>query len=104
MAGSWPKFFLMLGAVDAGTLALLGVLILSSLMNIVYLLTPAIRAFMDPARGPKGIVPGRPIPMTEAPLFCLVPAWTTAIGSVLLFFFMDALVAYLQPLIEGVSR
>ncbi|MCI5043098.1 MAG: monovalent cation/H+ antiporter subunit D family protein, partial [Aquisalinus sp.] len=38
MAGSWPKFFLMLSSVDAGHLMLIGVLILSSLMNIVYLL------------------------------------------------------------------
>ncbi|MEM9987899.1 MAG: proton-conducting transporter membrane subunit, partial [Pseudomonadota bacterium] len=51
MAGSWPKFYLMLGAVDRGTLFLLVVLIISSLMNIVYLLAPAVRAFMDPVPG-----------------------------------------------------
>ena len=97
MAGSWPKFYLMLGAADRGTLLLIGVLILSSLMNIVYLLAPAIRAFMDPLPGQ----PAGPVKIHEAPLFCLVPAWVTAIGTVLLFFFMGDLLTYLAPLWGG---
>lgn len=97
MAGSWPKFYLMLGAMDRGTLLLVGVLIVSSLMNIVYLLTPAIRAFMDPVPGQRS----GPVAIQEAPLFCLVPAWVTAIGTIVLFFNIEPLVAYLMPLVGG---
>lgn len=97
MAGSWPKFYLMLGAVDRGTLLLLLVLIISSLMNIVYLLAPAVRAFMDPA--PKSL--NAPTRIQEAPLFCLLPAWFTAIGTIVLFFYMGSLIEFLQPLVGG---
>ena len=93
MAGSWPKFFLMIGGLQAGQALVLAVLILSSLMNIVYLLAPAVRAFSDPA--PAGFATG----VREAPLWCLVPAWCTALGTVALFFFMDELTAYLDPLL-----
>ncbi|WOI53967.1 proton-conducting transporter membrane subunit [Parvularcula sp. LCG005] len=95
MAGSWPKFYLMLGAVDRGTLMLIIVLIVSSLMNIVYLLAPAARAFMDPR--PDGSTGA--IRMQEAPLFCLIPAYVTAIGTIILFFFMDSLVGFLEPIL-----
>ncbi|MEM6746601.1 MAG: proton-conducting transporter membrane subunit [Pseudomonadota bacterium] len=95
MAGSWPKFFLMLGSVDRGELILLGVLIVSSLMNIVYLMAPAVRGFMDPPSAHQGTE------IAEAPAFCLVPAWTTAIGTVILFLFMGDLVRYLEPLVAS---
>ncbi|MEE4210929.1 MAG: proton-conducting transporter membrane subunit [Parvularcula sp.] len=95
MAGSWPKFLLMLGSAEAGELILIAVLIISSLMNIVYLLTPAVRAFMDPL--PEGMSDER----AEAPAFCLVPAWVTAIGCIVLFVMMGDLIRYLEPLVEG---
>ena len=95
LAGTWPKFFLMLGSVETGDLVLIIVLIISSLLNIVYLLPPAIRAFMDPAPA------GQPEGLHEAPAACLVPAWFTAIGCLVLFFLMSDLVRYLEPLVEG---
>ena len=93
MAGSWPKFFLMIGSLEAGHQLVLFVLIASSLMNIVYLLAPAVRAFMDPPPG------GHPAVVREAPLWCLFPAWATALGTIALFFFMDELASYLEPLL-----
>lgn len=113
MAGSWPKFFLLLGAADAGHRMLILVLIVSSLMNIVYLLAPALRAFMDPApasghghHGHAADHGGGGAPATgmaawhEAPLLCLVPAWLTAIGTMLLFVLMGPLVSFLAPIVE----
>ena len=94
MAGTWPKFLLMMSSVETGDLILIGVLILSSLLNIVYLLPPAVRAFMD---NPKEPVEG----IQEAPAFCVGPAWFTAIGTIVLFFLMGDLIQYLQPLVEG---
>ena len=95
LAGTWPKFLLMLSSVETGDLILIVVLILSSLLNIVYLLPPAVRAFMDPPPGeePEGI--------QEAPAACLVPACFTAIGCLVLFFMMGDLIRYLEPLVEG---
>lgn len=97
MAGSWPKFFLMLGAADRETWLLIGVLILSSLMNIVYLLAPAVRAFMDSPKGGGE----KPRTVAEAPFFCLMPPILTAAGTIILFFMMGSLIEFLQPILEG---
>jgi multicomponent Na+:H+ antiporter subunit D len=96
LAGTWPKFFLMLGSAETGDLILIAVLIISSLLNIVYLLPPAVRAFMDPV--PEGMDDSR---IQEAPAAALVPAWVTAVGCLILFFLMGDLVRYLEPLVEG---
>ena len=97
MAGAWPKFFLMLGAADRGTLLIIAVLIVSSLMNIVYLLAPAVRAFMD--KPEDGSAKVRTI--NEAPFFCLMPPILTATGTIILFFMMDPLTKFLAPLLSG---
>ena len=39
------------------------------------------------------------VAVREAPLFCVIPAWITAIGTILLFFFMGPLVEFLRPLL-----
>ena len=100
MAGSWPKFMLMWGAADAGHQLIFLVLIASSLMNIVYLLTPMLRGFMDPmSSGLKFDGNG----LAEAPLFCLVPAWITAIGTIILFFYIEPLIAFLEPVTGAIG-
>jgi multicomponent Na+:H+ antiporter subunit D len=86
----------MLGSAETGDLILIAVLIISSLLNIVYLLPPAVRAFMDPV--PEGMDDSR---IQEAPAAALVPAWVTAVGCLILFFLMGDLVRYLEPLVEG---
>ena len=109
MAGSWPKFFLMLGAADAGQLAIIAVLMISSIFNVIYLLSIPVQAFyMDPAPegekapGAKGasIAWGH---LKEAPFLCILPPMLTATGAFLLFFFSDPLYNYLTPLIGGAN-
>lgn len=107
MGGSWPKFLLMLGAADAGQLAIIGVLIVSSLLNVVYLLSIPVQAFyLEPAAGgekPQG-AGAKAIDwrgMREAPLLCVIPPVITAIFALLLFIFADPLYAYLAPIAEG---
>ncbi len=105
MGGSWPKFFLMLGAADAGEIAIIAVLMISSILNVIYLLSIPVRAFyMEPAingakaqgaRG-KGIEWGN---LKEAPLLCVLPPMLTAAGAFILFFCADPLFNYLAPLI-----
>lgn len=109
LAGSWPKFFLMLGAVDAGQLSIIAVLIVSSLLNVVYLLSIPLRAFyLSPETGggkAKGASEaGAPAidwgDLKEAPLLCVLPPVLTAIGAFVLFFYADPLFAYLAPILE----
>ncbi len=107
MAGSWPKFFLMVGAADAGQLAIIVVLMISSILNVIYLLSIPVQAFyMKPAEGdakPQG-AEGEGIKwgaLKEAPILCLAPPLFTAAGAFLLFFFADPLHNYLSPLIGG---
>lgn len=106
MGGSWPKFLLMLGAADAGELAIIGVLIVSSLLNVVYLLSIPIQAFYLEA-APAGERPqgsgGAAIDwlrIKEAPLLCVAPPVMTALFALLLFIFADPLYTYLAPMLE----
>jgi multicomponent Na+:H+ antiporter subunit D len=106
LAGSWPKFLMMVGAADAGELAIIGVLILSSLLNVAYLLSIPVQAFyLRPAIGdarPQGS--GAPAidwrRMNEAPFLCLLPPALTALLALALFLFADPLYAYLAPMLE----
>jgi len=105
MGGSWPKFLLMLGAADAGQLFIIAVLIVSSLMNVVYLLSIPVQAFyMNQADGdakPQGagetMIDWKNI--KEAPFWCVAPPVLTATGAFLLFIFADPLYNYLQPIL-----
>lgn len=106
LAGSWPKFLLMIGAADAGELAIIAVLILSSILNVVYLLSIPVQAFyLEPAVGdakPQGSG-SAPIDwrrMREAPFLCLLPPALTAMLALALFIFADPLYAFLAPMLE----
>ena len=105
MGGSWPKFLLMVGAFDAGQLAIIAVLIISSLMNVVYLLSIPVQAFyMNPSEGDmkaqgagETAIDWRNI--KEAPFWCVAPPVLTALGAFLLFLFADPLYNYLLPIL-----
>ena len=107
MGGSWAKYYLMLGAVEADKAILMGVLLVSSLLNIAYLLPiPARGFFMKTPDGwpDEDRVSGEVNRMTragikEAPLFMLVPLSLTALGTIVLFFTADHITAFLQPVI-----
>lgn len=99
--GSWSKWFLAVGAADSGKLILVAVLMISSLLNIAYLIPIPIRGFMAPvsssdqtADSPK---------FAEAPMMCVVPLCITAVGSVLLFFFAQPIYECLLPITESVT-
>ncbi|MBI1365732.1 MAG: monovalent cation/H+ antiporter subunit D family protein [Alphaproteobacteria bacterium] len=107
LAGSWPKFLLMIGAADAGERWAIAVLVLSSILNVVYLLgVPAQAFYLAPAptgvksrgAGPEPIDWGA---VKEAPLLCVLPPVLTAAGALLLFFFADPLFCFLAPLAGG---
>jgi len=83
--GTWSKFYLAMGALEAGQFWMLIVLMISSVLNIVYLLPIPIRAFL--AR-PSEDVPDK---VKEAPLPCLIAIGVTSLGCLVLFFYPDLL-------------
>ncbi|HKJ77229.1 MAG TPA: monovalent cation/H+ antiporter subunit D family protein [Gammaproteobacteria bacterium] len=80
--GMWTKWYLAMGVLDNGELWLLGVLLVSSLLNIAYLLPIPVRAFFD--RPPDG---EQYTEVREAPLPSLIAIGITAAGCLGLFFF-----------------
>jgi multicomponent Na+:H+ antiporter subunit D len=95
MGGSWSKWFLLVGAADAQQMAMIVVLLASSLLNVAYLVPVAARGFFRD--GPAFENSGHPA-VSEAPLFCVIPLCITAAGCVLLFFYADALYTLLSPI------
>ena len=98
LAGAWPKFQLMVGAGDAGLVWVSAILIISSLLNIAYLLPIPILALMPPPEKDGTIVEpiafkrpgGAPMLTVAAPLF-------TAILAFALFFFSGEIGDFLSP-------
>ncbi len=97
LGGSWSKWFLMVGAADANQLGMIVVLLVSSLLNVAYLVPVAARGFFKPGVAGGGDL--APVGLREAPIFCVVPLCLTATGCVLLFFFAEALYALLLPIV-----
>ena len=93
LGGSWSKWYLLAGTADAGQWAMMAVLLVSSLLNVAYLLPIAARGFFAPSTHETGEIGVR-----EAPLACVVPLCLTALGCVLLFFSADALYTLLAPI------
>jgi multicomponent Na+:H+ antiporter subunit D len=81
LGGAWSKWYLAMGTVDAERWALLGILMLSSLLNIAYLLPVPVRAFFGKAR--DGATHTQ---LKEAPASCLVAMIVTALACLVLFF------------------
>jgi len=90
--GTWSKWYLLMGTLDTQQWVLMGVLIISSLLNIAYLLPIPIRAFMSPDDSSSA---GTGI--QEAPLPSLIALCISCVGVLVLFF-------YPQPLFELASN
>ncbi|GLQ22747.1 cation:proton antiporter [Algimonas ampicilliniresistens] len=95
--GSWPKFYLMWGALDSGKAVLMAALIISSLLNILYLMPIAIRGFMKPPADPAA----DDIIAIEARKhrWVIIPPVITAIGTCVLFFAAPWIIQFLEPII-----
>ena len=95
MGGAWSKWYLFLGAWESEQILIVFILIISSLLNIAYLLPIVVRAFFMPP--PEGeAVDG----IQEAPPACVGPLVFTALGCFALFLFPGVFVD-LAKLIGG---
>ncbi|MCF6353485.1 MAG: hypothetical protein L3J26_00010 [Candidatus Polarisedimenticolaceae bacterium] len=82
--GMWSKWYLGLGAVEAAQLSLLAVLMISSLLNIIYLLPIPIRAFFSKPDSGEHYTQ-----IAEAPKPMLLAMIITSTACVVLFFYPD---------------
>ena len=81
LGGMWSKWYLAQATLETGELFLLATLLISSLLNIAYLLPIPLRAFF--AKGSEDDSAG----IKEAPLCCLIAISITSLMCVVLFFF-----------------
>ncbi|MEX2614679.1 MAG: monovalent cation/H+ antiporter subunit D family protein [Alphaproteobacteria bacterium] len=113
LGGFWSKWHLVSGAFDAGMWLVVTVFLVSTLLNVAYLLPPVVRAFLLPPKpedeahdhgndhahgGDGGAAKGG---IQEAPLFCVVPLCLTALGSIALFFYVEPLMGLLQGIFDA---
>jgi multicomponent Na+:H+ antiporter subunit D len=89
--GFLSKWYLALGSLEAHRWPILIVLLTSSLLNAIYFLPIAFRAFFSKAPSETGDTK-----FAEAPVWCVVPPIVTAVGSVALFFFPGIFVRLAQ--------
>jgi multicomponent Na+:H+ antiporter subunit D len=86
--GLWSKWYLALGALEMGQVALVIVLMISSLLNVYYLLSIPFRAFF--------LKPVEPVAALENRFSMIAPLVLTATISFLLFFMAGDMVAFLS--------
>jgi multicomponent Na+:H+ antiporter subunit D len=100
--GAWSKWFLAVGTVETHLYVLTAALMISSLLNIAYLVPIPIQAFMAPRAGKASDEDdgdhGRSHGIREAPMMCVVPLCITAVGTVVLFFFAPSIYQFLLPI------
>jgi len=114
LGGAWSKWYLMLGAVEADKIVFVVVLMVSSLLNVAYLLPVVARGFFAkasplphgadghahaPASAGAAATPAehRGGGIHEAPWCCLIAMGVTSAGCVLLFFYAERIVELLAP-------
>ncbi len=103
LGGAWSKWQLALGAAETGQAVLVAVLMISSLLNVAYLMPVAIRAFMPGPEAKAGVGDEAAAAwrLDEAPMLCVVPLCITAVGCLALFFYADRLFIFLKPMAGG---
>ena len=110
LGGTWSKWLLVIGAADVGQLAIIAVLMISSVLNVAYLLPLVARGFFLPAPAEREAEAGVPAKddrlswlrqIREAPLLCWLPPAVTAAGCIVLFFWADTVRDFLLPIAAG---
>jgi len=82
-------------AADTDQLIMIGVLMISSLLNVAYLIPIVAKGFFLTDEN-NNAVEG----IKEAPFWCVAPPVFTALGCIALFFYAGELQAFLMPIVE----
>ena len=93
LGGSWSKWMLMMGAVDAGQMVIIAVLLVSSLLNVAYLMPIVGKGFFI-----RDNAAAAPVKNLETSPLVWGPPAITALGCLVLFFFAGYIEAFLMPL------
>ena len=121
LGGVWSKWYLSLGAAETGQLVFIAVFMISSLLNIAYLVPIVVNGFffappeeshddhnhddLSHAAGYPGDVGGpnqwKVRGIEEAPLMCVGALTFTAAGCIVLFFYATPLYEFLLPIAGG---
>lgn len=118
--GVWSKWYLVLAAAETEQLIFIAVLMISSLLNVAYLIPIVIRGFysepkeeehhddhgheahVEPQPGDAAIANqwkfGK---FEEAPILCVSALAFTAFGCAALFFYADTIYQFLLPIVQG---
>ena len=105
LAGTWSKWYLALAAADSGLILVVAVYMVSSLLNVAYLMPIVARGFYAPTSETTpqavgaAVTPGRGR-IAEAPLLCVLPPCLTALGCLILFFYASDVIDLLKPIIK----
>lgn len=100
MAGTWSKWYLVVGAIEAENLFIVAVLTISTLLNVAYLLPISVRAFFNPKD--QNQQPWSWSETQEAPLPMLIAITVTSVLCLVLFFYPQPVINLIN-LIPGVS-
>ncbi|MFL2784899.1 MAG: proton-conducting transporter membrane subunit [Paracoccaceae bacterium] len=93
LGGSWSKWLLMMGAVDTGQMVIIAVLLVSSLLNVAYLMPIVGKGFFI-----RDNAAAAPVKNLETSPLVWGPPAITALGCLVLFFFAGYIEAFLLPL------
>lgn len=121
LGGVWSKWYIALAAAETDQIIFIAVLMISSLLNIAYLMPIVLYGYFGkekpadahshgddhdhhhaPPSHPllKQLTFGRP-GIAEAPVMCLAPIVLTTIGCFALFFYADRIRLFLNPVFGG---
>ncbi len=93
LGGSWSKWLLIMGSADTGHLVMIAVLMISSLLNVAYLLPLVGKGFF--LRDPD--IPEDAKSAEAGPLVWMPPV-VTGFGCIVLFFYASSILDFLSPL------
>ena len=96
--GFWSKWYLVLGSLEAHQIAVLVVLLTSSLLNAAYFMPVVYKAFFCTPE--ESMFEDR---VQEAPLFCLIPLMITAFVTVMFFFYPQPFFRLATMVVKGIT-
>ena len=90
LGGAWSKLYIALGGLDGDYWFVIAALMISSVLNVAYLMPIVVRAFFAPPDDGEEITA-----IKEAPWLCVIPMCFTALACGVLFFLPDRLEIFL---------
>lgn len=116
LGGAWSKLYIALGGLDGDYWFVLAALMISSVLNVAYLMPIVVRAFFAPSdeddahdhdgeaqQEGEGGEPPPPDGIKEAPWLCVIPLCFTALACGVLFFLPDRLELFLGGIMGPTS-